>query len=160
MGRGSTAAQLEKICRLVEQLRPRDPAKDEDRRWLRSRDLPNGKVRAEAQLRPEEAARVLAACDVFAHSAKERADALVTMAEATLRGDKPDRPPVVLVHIDAATLIGVAGSTGIPAETCALYARPAAAASFRAARIPVTCMGITFATGSMVGRPTSPMPAC
>ena len=50
-------------------------------------------VRIEVQLRPEEAAQVLRACDVFAGSATERADALVTMAEATLRGDQPDRPP-------------------------------------------------------------------
>ena len=39
-------------------------------------------VRIEVQLRPEEAAQVLRACDVFAGS-----------AEATLRGDQPDRPP-------------------------------------------------------------------
>src|SRR5262245_10019346 len=48
IGRASTAAQLEKICRLAEQVRPREPALDEERRWLRSRDLPNGMVRIEA----------------------------------------------------------------------------------------------------------------
>src|SRR5262245_34716068 len=94
IGRGTTAAQLEKVVRLLDQVKPRDPAADEERRWLRTRDVPGGMVRVEAQLRPEEAARVLAACDVFAKSAGERADALLTMAEATLRGDRPDRPPV------------------------------------------------------------------
>jgi hypothetical protein len=81
--------------------------------------MPNGMVRIEAQLLPEEAARVLAACDVLAAKASERADALLTMAEATLRGDKPDRPPVeVLVHIDAETLCGDSGTAGISAESC------------------------------------------
>jgi uncharacterized protein DUF222 len=117
LARHSTAAQLEKICRLVDQLRPRSHAVDEERRWLRSRDMDNGMVRIEAQLRHEEAARVLAACDVFAASAAERADALLTMAEAALRGDKPERPPVeILVHIDADTLTGDMAGTGISAE--------------------------------------------
>jgi hypothetical protein len=117
LAKGSTAAQLVKICRLLEQIQPRDAAADEERRWLRTRDVA-GMVRVEAQLRPEEAARVLAACDVFAGSAAERADALVTMAEATLRGDQPQRPPnEVVIHIDAATLAGNQGDTGIPAET-------------------------------------------
>jgi hypothetical protein len=117
IARGSTAAQLERVCRVLEQLQPRDPQAQEERRWLRSRDQANGMVRIEAQLRPEEAARVLAACDVFAGSAAERADALLTMAEATLRGDQPQRPPVeIVVHIDAATLAGNHGDTGIPAE--------------------------------------------
>jgi hypothetical protein len=117
LGHGTTAAQLEKICRLLDQVQPRDPAREEERRWLRTRPLAGGMVRLEAQLRPEEAARILAACDVFAASAAERPDALVTMAEATLRGDHPDRPPVeVLVHIDAATLTGEAEGAGISAE--------------------------------------------
>jgi hypothetical protein len=118
LARGSTAAQLVKICRFLDQVRPRDAAADQERRWLRTRDVPGGMVRIEAQIRPEEAARVLAACDVFAGKASERADALVTMAEATLRGDQPQRPPVeVVVHVDAASLTGSLGETGISAET-------------------------------------------
>jgi hypothetical protein len=118
LARASTAAQLEKTCRLVEQLRPRDAAVDDERRWLRTRTLSDGMVRIEAQLLPEEATRVLAACDLFAASASERADALVTMADATLRGDKPDRPPVeVMVHIDASTLTGDTNGAGISEET-------------------------------------------
>jgi Domain of unknown function (DUF222) len=117
LARGSTAAQLEKMCRLLDQLRPRDPATDEERRWLRARDEANGLVKIEAQLRPEEAARVLAACDAAAGEGGRRVDGLVAMAEATLRGDKPDRAPVdVMVHIDAGTLTGEAAGAGISAE--------------------------------------------
>lgn len=118
IGRASTAAQLEKICRIVDQLRPRDGAGDECRRWLRSRPTPDGMMRIEVQLRPEEAARVLAACDGFSQSAAARVDALLTMSEATLRGARPDRPAVeVLVHVDADTLTGRQGDTGVSAET-------------------------------------------
>jgi hypothetical protein len=119
LGRASTAAQLERICRLVDQLRPRDPATVEQARWLRTRDVPGGMVRLEVQLLPEEAARVVAACDVHAGSARERADALVTIADATLRGDQPDRAATeVVVHIDAATLTGNTAGAGVSAETC------------------------------------------
>jgi hypothetical protein len=119
LGRMMTAAQLAKMCRILDQVEPRDPVRDEERRYVRSRSVANGMVRVEAQLRPEEAARVIAACDVFAASAAERADALVTLADATLRGDQPDRPPAeVLVHIDAATLTGNTAGAGIPSEAC------------------------------------------
>jgi hypothetical protein len=85
---------------------------------LRTRQVAGGFVRVEVQLRPEEAAQVVRACDGFAASAAERPDALLTMAEATLRGDRPERPPVeVMVHIDAATLNGNAEGAGISAET-------------------------------------------
>src|SRR5262249_2221071 len=115
MARHATAAQLEKICRLYRQIQPRDPAADEARRYLRVRDTDDGMVRIEIQLRPDEATRVLKACDV---SAETRLDGLVAMAEATLRGDHPDRPPVeVLVHVDAATLTGRDEQAGISAET-------------------------------------------
>ena len=72
-------------------------------------------VRIEIPAPSDEAARLLKACDV---SAETRLDGLVTMAEATLRGDQPERPPVeVLVHIDAATLVGQEEQAGISAET-------------------------------------------
>ena len=117
MARGTTAAQLGRVCKLLKQVEPRDPLVEENR-WLRTREVASGMVRVEAQLRPEEAARVVAACDVFAKKATERADALVTMAEATLRGDKPERPPVeVVLHVDAGTLHGNLDGTGVSAET-------------------------------------------
>ena len=114
LARHSTAAQLERFCRLYRGTQPRDPA-DLARRYLRVRDTEDGMVRIEIQLLPDEAARLLKACDV---SAETRLDGLVTMAEATLRGDQPERPPVeVLVHIDAATLVGQEEQAGISAET-------------------------------------------
>ena len=114
LARHSTAAQLERICRLTRGTQPRDPAHAAER-YLRVRDTEDGMVRIEIQLRPDEAARLLKVCDV---SAGTRIDGLVTMAEATLRGDQPERPPVeVLVHIDAATLVGQEERAGISAET-------------------------------------------
>jgi hypothetical protein len=102
----------------VDELRPVDAPGVESRRWLRTRQVAGGFVRVEVQLRPEEAAPVVRACAGFAASAAERADALLTMAEATLRGDRPERPPVeVMVHIDAATLNGNAEGSGGSAET-------------------------------------------
>ena len=117
IARHSTAAQLEKVCRLYAQTQPqpRPTHPDEPTRWLRVRDTSDGMVRIEIQLRPEEAARVLQAADV---SAGTRVDGIVAMAEAVLRGDQPDRPPVeLMVHIDATTLTGHHPEAGIPAET-------------------------------------------
>ena len=115
LARHSTATQLEKMCQLYRRIQPRDPAKSPER-YLHVRDTDDGMVRIEIQLAPDEAARLLKACDA---SAEARLDGLVTMAEATLRGDHPDRPPVeVLVHVDAATLLGEEEQTGISAEIC------------------------------------------
>jgi len=111
-----TASQLERTCRLIIQMSPpAAPADAPPARWVRVRDTHDGMVRLEARLRPEEAERVLRACDA---SAESRPDGLVAMADAALRGDQPDRPPVeILVEIDAATLAGRTAESGIPAET-------------------------------------------
>ncbi len=115
LARHSTASQLERICRLYRQIQPQDPAIAEARRSFVVRDTEDGMMKIEVRLRPDEAARVLAACDA---SAETRVDGLVAMAEATLRGDAPDRPPVeLLVHVDAATLEGRTAHAGISAET-------------------------------------------
>ena len=80
----------------------------------RVRDTNDGMVRFDVQLRPEEAARLLEALEI---SAETRLEGLLAMAEATLRGDKPDRPPIeVMVHVDAATLTGHSDQAGIPAD--------------------------------------------
>ena len=114
LARHSTAAQLERFCRLYRQTQPRDPAHAAER-YLRVRDTEYGMVRIEIQLCPDEAARLLKACHV---SAETRLDGILSMAEATLRGDQLDRPPVeVLVQIDAATLVGQEEQAGISAET-------------------------------------------
>jgi hypothetical protein len=103
------------MCRLVEQARPRAPGEGEPARWVRSRATADRMVTVEAHLRPEEAARLLQACDAAPGS---RADGLMHLAEAALRGDRPDRPPVeVMVQVDAATLTGRAGDAGVSAET-------------------------------------------
>lgn len=114
LARQSTASQLERMCRLARQTRPLERTAAE-RRSFTVRACEDGMVRIEARLRPDEAARVIAACDA---AAETRVDGLVAMAEATLRGTVPDRPPVeVLVHIDAATLEGQSEHVGISAET-------------------------------------------
>ncbi len=115
------AAQLEKICRLYRGIQPKTRAQrreDEDRRWVRSRQTDDGMVRIDAQLLPQEAAVVLAAIDATA-TKKSRPDGLVDLAEAAVRGDKPQRSPTeLIVHVDSATLQGhTEDGTGVSAET-------------------------------------------
>jgi hypothetical protein len=99
MARSATAAQLERICRLFRQCQREEPP--EARRRFSVRDLDDGMVRLDIRLRAEEAARVIKACDL---SAETRVDGLCALAEAALRGDHPDRPPVeVTVHVAAET---------------------------------------------------------
>jgi hypothetical protein len=92
----------------------------DDRRYMTARESDDGMVLVTARLHPEEAARVMEAARVSAESAKtgNHADGLVAMAEATLRGDKPDHSPTeVVVRIDAGTLEGAfADGTGVSAE--------------------------------------------
>jgi hypothetical protein len=115
--RSSTASQLERICRLYRQVTDTSVSCARGDRFVRVRETDDGFVRIEMQLLPDEAARVLAACDV---SAGTRADGLVAMAERELRGDAPTRPPVeITLHVDAATLSGhLEDGRGVPAETC------------------------------------------
>jgi len=120
MARHSTAAELERICRLLRgvQTDPVTARAAEDRRWVRRRATDDGLVKIEALLPAEEAELVLKAIDVSAED-RDRADGLVAMAEATVRGDAPNRSPVdVTVHVDAATLLGhFDDGTAISAET-------------------------------------------
>jgi Domain of unknown function (DUF222)/HNH endonuclease len=85
---------------------------------VRMRDLDDGSVRLEMQLRPDEMARVMRACHVSAGT-PDLADGLVAMCDAVLRGDALDRAPTeVLLHVDAATLSGhTEEGQGVPAET-------------------------------------------
>ena len=115
MARGSTAAQLEKICRLYRRV-GKDQADDvesaDNRRWLYAQRSDDGMVRIAASLHPDEAARVLAAVDVSAETSSkrgiDRADGLVALAEATLDGggERPIVEATVRVDVDAATLTG------------------------------------------------------
>lgn len=123
----STAAQLETICRkfrAVQRLAKAEPREvDADRRVTR-RELDDGMVRIEATLRPEEAAIVMAALEqqaktIVARSADppaevsagarrphfDRADALVSVAQTILRGEKPHCSPIeVVVTVPRAAL--------------------------------------------------------
>jgi len=119
MARNSTAAQLERICRMVRnvQIDPATARAAEDRRWVRRRTTDDGLVKIEVLLPADEAELVLKAIDSSAETS-DRADGLVAMAEATVRGDAPNKAPVeVAVHVDAATLRGhFEDGTGVCAE--------------------------------------------
>src|SRR5262249_3493272 len=122
MARGSTAAQLEKICRLYRPIQAGTEARDVEgcRRYVMTRPTDDGMVSIQIRVLPDEANRILAAIDAHAENA-DRAGGAVALAEAALRGD-PDRvrPPVeAVVHISAETLTGVTDlGDGLPAETC------------------------------------------
>jgi hypothetical protein len=121
--RHTTAAQLEKVCRMVRQvdsLEGKDVRQVEDRRWVTSRPTDDGTVEVRLRLLPDEAARVLRAIQHVAGTGS-LADGAVALAEAGLAGtDRPGRPPVeVVLHVDADTLEGrTEAGDGIPAETC------------------------------------------
>jgi len=114
----TTAAQLEKICRqyrTVQRLARKGAGGDRGRRMVARRDLDDGMVRIEAVLHPEEAAVVWAALERSAKDVSveapvatppaappaaptfDRADGLVAMAQAVVRGDRPDRSPIEVV---------------------------------------------------------------
>jgi hypothetical protein len=160
----STGAQLETICRKLRSVQRLSSKKarevDEDRRVTR-RDLDDGMVRIEVTLRPEEAAMVMAAiesqakanakanapaaspdeaggpAEVSAETRRrrfDRADAVVSIAQAILRGERPSCAPVEVVMTvsrhalsspmetgdaaDAIDRVGVfADGTCVPAET-------------------------------------------
>ena len=107
MARASTAAQLEKICRLYRGVvRREQPAAlaEQCARFVRSRDTDDGMVAIELRLLPEEAASFLKAVERCTDGGTQ-ADGAVHLAEAALLGDgagnsaKPARPPVeVVVH--------------------------------------------------------------
>jgi len=59
---GSSAAQIETLCRGVEQVSNQSP--DGQSRWVKLRPCKDGMVRLEARLHPDEAALVLRAIDV------------------------------------------------------------------------------------------------
>ena len=122
LARCTTAAQLEKICRLYRQTQElsASEARARDRnRWVSQRHTDDGMVRLSIQLLPEEAALVLKAID-HATSEGDPADRLVALAEHTLNGDAPPKAPAeISLHISAQTLTGhlEETDTGVSAET-------------------------------------------
>ncbi len=124
LGTQMTAAQIEKTCRLLEQVAPRSPEAAElieQKRGVLVRRRADGLVVLEVCLATDEAETVLAAIDAArdvpagtpggedhtGHSAgtSGRVDGLVAMAERALRaGGASGGPPVeVVVTVDAAT---------------------------------------------------------
>ena len=129
LAQASTAAQLERICRLYRQVAQADqptPDGDAERRWVRQRGCDDGMIRVSARLHPDEAARVMKAIGVSAETLRQPdrdgdlADGLVALADAALDGDSgaPAIEAVVRVEVDAATMTGVLeDGTGVSAET-------------------------------------------
>jgi len=108
MARNATAAQLERICRSVRILQGRDLPSE---RFVYCRPRPNGLVRLEAELLPDEAALVMAMIDARRRVSAEtgetlnRADALVRIAEenGAPSGERLERPRIVM-HFSPAVL--------------------------------------------------------
>ena len=150
----TTAAQLETNCRAlrsVQRLGALSPDEVRARRTVSRRERADGLVAIEAVLPPDEAALVWAALEHEARLAGDagaaaatdvsagtpiaprfdRADGLVAMSQAALRGDAPDRTPIEVVltvpretlattDVTDATIpaIGAFGDgTGVSAET-------------------------------------------
>ena len=103
MARQGSAAQLETICRGVEQVTGTSP--DAQARWVKSKPCKDGMVRIEIRVHADEAALVMKAIDVAveegmndsgdasaeAHAARSsRADGVLRVADAFLAGQRPD----------------------------------------------------------------------
>jgi hypothetical protein len=131
MARSSTAAALERLCRLyrqVSQAEKPDPEVERDRRWVRTRKGDDGMVRITASLHPDVAAQTCGVaaqtCGVAAQTcgARDRADGLVALSEAALDDEagsgRPQVEATVRVEVDTATLTGqLEDGTGVSAET-------------------------------------------
>jgi hypothetical protein len=118
LGRGASAAQLERICRGLRRAAAGKEGGPEAERWVSSRPASDGNVEIVMRLRPEEAAMVMKAVESSAGDG-DRADGAVAMAESVLRGGADKSPAEIVVHIDADTLEGTTElGDGLPAETC------------------------------------------
>jgi hypothetical protein len=126
LARNSTAAQLERTCRLYRQAHPTErpsPRDEGDRRWVVTRPTDDGMVAIQIRLNPDEAARLMRAIEHCADRGS-LADGAVALADSGLAGgggaDGPIRPPVeVVVHVAAATLEGHTDlGDGLSSETC------------------------------------------
>lgn len=116
MAKNASAAQLETICRGVEQVTGKSA--EGGARWVKVTPCKDGMVRVEARLRPDEAGLVVKAIEAAMEemtaessegaSAEARPDGLVRVAEAFLAGQRPNGRPgaerhqlVVCVREDA-----------------------------------------------------------
>ena len=118
MARNTTAAQLERICRLtrqVQNLSAEEARKaDDERRYVTTRATDDGMVSIQLRLHPDEAARVMKALEVRAEGGR-LVDGAVALADGALAaggagGDGRSgagRPPVeAVIHISGETLAG------------------------------------------------------
>jgi len=116
MAKNASAAQLETICRGVEQVTGKSP--DGQARWVKVVPCKDGMVRLEARLHPDEAASILKAVDAAVatheeaptpeHASAEapssdvrreaRPDGLVRVADAYLAGDRSAGRPAAERH--------------------------------------------------------------
>jgi hypothetical protein len=126
------------------------------------RDLEDGTVRLEATLHPEEAALVWAMLDRAATqaTAKERgfsrADALVALAQAYLRGDRPERSPVELtVVVSAETLSAGSAETASAGATATAACGDGTCVSAETARRLACDAGIVRVVEGAEGTPLS-----
>jgi len=123
LARASTAAQLERACRIYRQQRPADPEALEDSRSVRLREGDDGLVTLQVKLTAAEADLILRACQTSAETG-HTLHGLLAMAERTLRGEAPGEagghpPTEVVVHMDANTLTGSTESGhGLSARHC------------------------------------------
>jgi hypothetical protein len=114
----STAAELERICRLFRKVTsPAEAQEADSRRYVSWRETDDGMVVLTARLHPDEAARVMEALRVSAETGCE-VDGLCALAESALRGDKPERPATeVVLRVDSGTLEGsFEDGTGVSAD--------------------------------------------
>ncbi len=103
MARQGSAAQLETICRGVEQVTGTSP--DAQARWVKSKPCKDGMVRIEIRVHADEAALVMKAIDAAVAegmndcgdasaeapaAGSRRADGLLRVADAFLAGQRPD----------------------------------------------------------------------
>ena len=137
----TTAAQLEVICRALRSVQRQGALSADDvcaRRMVTRRERNDGMVSIEAVLPADEAAIVFAAIeheaarvneapaacdraqDVSAGMRLDRADGLLAMCQAALRGDAPDRAPVEVVLTISRDALASTASTAaaIPAIGC------------------------------------------
>jgi hypothetical protein len=115
IARSSTAAQLERVCRLFRSSLPVQTPRRGDFRRMIVRDMHDGTARIDIRLPTEEAERLLRACSA---AGSRRVDGLMSLMEASLRGAAPSSPPVeVRLELSAETLEGRGERVGISAET-------------------------------------------
>ena len=131
MARNTTAAQLERICRLTRQVQKLSAeearAADDERRYVSTRTTEDGMVSIQLRLHPDEAARVMKALEVCAEGGR-LVDGAVAMADAALGAGSaagvdppgPVRPHVeAVIHVSAEALGGHTNSgDGLSADSC------------------------------------------